>query len=477
MTAGEAAAAVQQQASALGVGTGEAAAPARTLRLERLTEQRRALVDALAVATALGATQLLAGGPRATLLVYPVAVLAGLHGRGDLSQDGSRFDEARCLVAAATVAALVLLGAGALLGTTERVGVVTTLWGASLSLLAAGRLVAARGLAQNRANALPTLIVGAGAIGAQLAARLAREARHGLRPIGFIDAAGATAPSPLPLLGRIDELPEIVATTGARCVAFAFTALPDQRLVPVVRDCERLGLRVFVVPRLFETVGFRSRLRYIGSLPVNELCAVDPDGARFAIKHAIDRVGAALLVCLLLPLLLLIAVLVKVGSPGPVLFRQPRVGRDGREFVMFKFRTMRVAPGEPVLVALPPGCAPGGVEGADRRTRLGTWLRRSSLDELPQLLNVLRGDMSLIGPRPERPAWATEFSRRVWSYGDRHRVRSGITGLAQVRGLRGRTSVQERAELDNFYIENWSFWLDLKIALQTVICILTLRGE
>jgi len=477
MTAGEAAAAVQQRASAIGVSAGDGAAVEQTRRRGRLAEQSQCLVDGAALAIALGATQLLSDGPRGILLAYPVGVLVGLHGHADPPRDGSRLDEIRCLLDATTLAALVLLGVGALLGIPERVAVVTTLWPASLALLAVGRLVEARVVAHNRTSAQPTLIVGAGAVGLRLAERLAHEPRNGLRPIGFVDSGDATAPSPLPLLGRVEDLAQVADATGARCVAFAFTALPDQRLVPVVRECERLGLRVLVVPRLFETVGFRLQLRYVGSLPLSELCAVDPNGVRFAIKHAIDRVGAVLLLCLLSPLMLTIAVLVKLDSPGPVLFRQRRVGRDGREFVMLKFRTMRAAPGEPLRMVLPPDCAPGGVEGADRRTRLGVCLRRSSLDELPQLLNVLRGEMSLIGPRPERPTWADEFSRRVWSYDDRHRVRTGITGLAQVRGLRGRTSLRERTELDNFYIENWSFWLDLKIALQTAISLLTLRGE
>jgi lipopolysaccharide/colanic/teichoic acid biosynthesis glycosyltransferase len=155
----------------------------------------------------------------------------------------------------------------------------------------------------------------------------------------------------------------------------------------------------------------------------------------------------------------------------PIFFRQPRFGLDGREFEMLKFRSMR-APLEPlVLPDLPADTAPGGIEGDDRRTRFGTFLRRTSLDELPQLLNVLRGDMSLVGPRPERPDFARLFERNVYRYGDRHRVKSGITGWAQVHGLRGKTSLSDRVEWDNFYIENWSLWLDVKILLMTVCAV------
>jgi lipopolysaccharide/colanic/teichoic acid biosynthesis glycosyltransferase len=189
------------------------------------------------------------------------------------------------------------------------------------------------------------------------------------------------------------------------------------------------------------------------------------------VKHAIDRIGAGVLLLALLPMLLTLAALVRLSSPGPALFRQRRVGRDGREFEMLKFRTMRLPEheeGEPMLVALPPDLGPGGVEGADRRTWIGSFMRASSLDEVPQLINVLRGEMSLVGPRPERPQYAELFGSQVARYTDRHRVKSGITGWAQVCGLRGRTSLSDRVEWDNHYIENWSLGLDVKIVLMTL---------
>ncbi len=144
---------------------------------------------------------------------------------------------------------------------------------------------------------------------------------------------------------------------------------------------------------------------------------------------------------------------------------------------MLKFRTMREPLAGSGLFEPPTGCAPGGVEDDDRRTTLGRWLRRASLDEVPQLINVLRGEMSLIGPRPERPEYVRRFGAELRLYDRRHRVKSGITGLAQVSGLRGQTSIAERAEYDHFYVQNWSFWLDFKIALRTVKVVLALRGE
>jgi lipopolysaccharide/colanic/teichoic acid biosynthesis glycosyltransferase len=164
-----------------------------------------------------------------------------------------------------------------------------------------------------------------------------------------------------------------------------------------------------------------------------------------------------------------------VSSPGPVLFRQRRVGRDGRAFDLLKFRTMREARGAGEFEP-PEGCAPGGVEGNDRRTKVGRHLRELSLDELPQFINVLRGDMSIVGPRPERPLFVKRFATEVDRYHDRHRVRSGITGWAQVHGLRGQTPIADRVEWDNWYIQNWSLRLDLRIVALTVGEVLRARG-
>jgi lipopolysaccharide/colanic/teichoic acid biosynthesis glycosyltransferase len=151
---------------------------------------------------------------------------------------------------------------------------------------------------------------------------------------------------------------------------------------------------------------------------------------------------------------------------------------DGRTFQMLKFRTMRPAMnGNASPQTLPEGVAPGGVEGEDRRTRLGAFLRRTSIDELPQLINVLRGDMSLVGPRPERPEYVQIFDHSVHRYTDRARVKSGITGWAQVHGLRGQTSLADRVEWDNYYIENWSPWLDIKILAMTVRAVVRSEAE
>ena len=342
--------------------------------------------------------------------------------------------------------------------------------------LVGGRALLA--LYQRRARAVglvgkPTLIVGAGRVGAQVARRLASRPEYGLNPVGFLDAD----PSPEvaldeglpPVLGTPDELGAIVERTNARHLILAFSSSPDRGLLPLVRTCGECGVEVSLVPRLFESVNARVALEHLGGLPLLALRAVDPKGWQFTVKYALDRLAAAVALLVAAPVMLAAAVAIKLSSPGPVLYRQRRCGRDGREFDLLKFRSMRLPrAGEEDDFVPPQGQAPGGVEGRDRRTAVGRFLRRTSIDELPQLINVLWGQMSIVGPRPERPQYAEVFVRDVDRYDDRHRVKAGITGWAQVHGLRGRTSLADRVEWDNYYIENWSLWLDFKILILTV---------
>jgi lipopolysaccharide/colanic/teichoic acid biosynthesis glycosyltransferase len=214
-------------------------------------------------------------------------------------------------------------------------------------------------------------------------------------------------------------------------------------------------------------------IEHLGGLPLVRMPYSDPSSLRFRAKYAFDRVLAALLLIILAPIFALTAAVVALRMGRPVVFRQRRVGRDGRVFEMLKFRSMQIAEADVPPPAPAPGTAPGGVEGDDRRTRLGTFLRRTSLDELPQLVNVVRGEMSLVGPRPERPEFVPTFASEVHRYGDRHRMKAGITGWAQVNGLRGKTSLEDRVEWDNYYNENWSFGLDLKILLHTFAAVIS----
>ncbi|HEY7151330.1 MAG TPA: exopolysaccharide biosynthesis polyprenyl glycosylphosphotransferase, partial [Solirubrobacterales bacterium] len=312
---------------------------------------------------------------------------------------------------------------------------------------------------RSRVSGRLALIVGAGEVGSRLERHLRDLSNLGLIPIGFVDSDPVSEDESgrrgAPVLGSPAEFDAIVTETGARHAIFAFQIEPDVTLRRLVRRCRDRELTMAVVPRLFDDATNRMVLEHVGGIPLFELRQVDPQGWQFALKHGLDRVLAAFMLVLAAPLLAAVAVAVRVSSPGPVLFRQRRVGRDGREFDLLKFRSMRAAPDGDRLPALNGEMAPGGVEGDDRRTRVGRFIRAWSLDELPQLVNVVRGEMSLVGPRPERPELAGDFAERVRRYGERHRVRSGITGWSQVHGLGPGTSLADRAEWDNWYIQNW----------------------
>jgi exopolysaccharide biosynthesis polyprenyl glycosylphosphotransferase len=361
-------------------------------------------------------------------------------------------------------------------------------WLISLLAVGAGRIALSAFQRWARARRIvgkPVLIMGAGMVGAQVARRLESHPDYGLVPIGFLDedprSVAEVGGRDVPVLGTVEDLEETVARTGVKNLIVAFSSVADARVSRLIQHCQELGVEVSVVPRMFDQINDRVGYDTVGGLPLLSFSAVDPKGLQFAIKHALDRFGALVLLVVLSPLLLAAAVAVRLSSPGPALFRQRRVGRDGRLFSLYKFRSMR----EPVRPAgtgaedageanaleflLGGDTAPGGVEGADRRTAVGRFLRRTSLDELPQLLNVLRGDMSIVGPRPERPEFVELFRHDIVRYGDRHRVRSGITGWAQVHGLRGQTSLAERVEWDNYYIAHWSLALDVRILALTVV--------
>ncbi len=387
------------------------------------------------------------------------------------------------VVGAVSVSAMVVITLGVFLsGADGALGaLVTRAWAFSVLFVTAGR--ASLVIAQRRARSRgmvgkPTLIVGAGEVGTQVARRLREHQEYGLIPIAFLDedppASGERQALQIPVVGSPDELPRVASLLQAEHVILAFSPSSDRSLIPVVRECEALGLEVSLVPRLFESITDRVELERLGGLPLVGLRAVDPRGWQFRLKYAADRALAAVALVVAAPFLLAVAGVVKLSSPGPVLFRQRRVGRDGTSFDLLKFRSMRTSEDRTDFRPRP-GSAPGGVEGVDRRTPIGRFLRRSSLDELPQLINVLQGDMSLVGPRPERPEFVELFRHDVARYGDRHRVKSGITGWAQVHGLRGQTSLADRVEWDNFYIENWSLWLDVKIVIMTVAAVM--RGD
>jgi exopolysaccharide biosynthesis polyprenyl glycosylphosphotransferase len=423
------------------------------------------------------------GGTRWLSVGFPLLTLAILHARRnpDDRLRASAIDTASHVLGSTALAAMITVAAGTILGGSHPVGLALRLWLFASVYLGVTRVVLLWVRSQavrNVALSTPTLIVGAGLIGEHLVERLTVDRRYGLRPVGFLDADPLqTFGSSVPVLGGPERLGEAVATTGARHVILAFSSEPDHVLVEKVKECERLGVSVSVVPRLFESISERAVLDHVGGLPLLSLRPTDPHGWQFAVKHVLDRAVALTALVVLAPLMIAIAVGVKCSSPGPVLFRQRRVGRDGQVFDVLKFRTMRERSAEPGQFEVPNGCAPGGIEGEDRRTPFGRGLRDTSLDELPQLINVLRGDMSLIGPRPERPEYVQKFAAEINRYDERLRVKSGITGWAQVNGLRGQTSISDRVEWDNFYIQNWSLRLDLRIMALTIAEMLRARDS
>jgi exopolysaccharide biosynthesis polyprenyl glycosylphosphotransferase len=423
----------------------------------------------------------------AWLYVFPLLVVFFLHLRGMYRQKVliQILDGVGPLVGAISVAAMTIIaGMVVFSGQTPSGALIARAWVFSMLYVGAGRTVLALSQRRARSSGLlsrPTLIVGAGQVGAQIARRLEERPEYGMRPIGFLDADPPPAIDVVdrrsPVLGGPDDLAEVAADTGASQVILAFSSAPDRGLVPLVRRCDELGLEVSLVPRLYESINERIVLEHLGGMPLLELRTVDPKGWQFTIKHGFDRLFATFALIGLSPLLLALTIAVKLSSPGPTLYRQRRIGRDGTDFDLLKFRSMRPATRSEGDFTPEAGTAPGGVEGVDRRTRIGRFMRRTSLDELPQLINVLRGEMSLVGPRPERPEFVELFRRDIERYSDRHRVKSGITGWAQVHGLRGQTSLSDRVEWDNFYIENWSLWLDIKILLLTVRAVVIAAEE
>ena len=262
------------------------------------------------------------------------------------------------------------------------------------------------------------------------------------------------------MLGGYEAVTQILAEHRADQLFVALPMEAHHELLKILNAIEGELVDVRVVPDVLQFVTLRSVVEELEGLPVVSLAQSPITGWSRLAKRGMDIGAATIGLLLLSPLLGLIALAIRLGSPGPVLFRQERMGLDGRSFQMYKFRSMR----EDAEAETRPGV---GERRGRRRTGLGRLLRRFSLDELPQLWNVLKGEMSLVGPRPERPYFVHQFKTLIPQYMLRHKVKSGMTGWAQVNGLRGNTSLEKRIEYDLYYIQNWSIALDVKIVLLT----------
>ena len=334
------------------------------------------------------------------------------------------------------------------------------------ALLAAGLLLLSRGvifglvrlLRRAGKGAEPTIIVGAGSAAAQFGRAVTRKKQLGLEIVGFVDRE-ACDDLPAPYIGEIDRLPELVDRFAVRHVIVAFSKMGDRQLVRQLRQFRDLPVQFHSVSRLFEFEPTDPVASDIDGYPVTSFGPPVTGRTNWMAKRAFDVVISATLLLVTAPVMAVCALAVRFSSPGPVLFKQMRVGLGGRPFEILKFRTMEVNDDSETTWT---------VNHDPRITPVGRFLRPTHLDELPQLWNVLRGDMSVVGPRPERPAFVDKFSATVDGYEDRHRVPVGLTGWAQVNGYWGDTSIEDRARLDNRYIDSWSLWSDLKILLRTV---------
>jgi exopolysaccharide biosynthesis polyprenyl glycosylphosphotransferase len=308
-----------------------------------------------------------------------------------------------------------------------------------------------------------TLIVGAGQVAIHFAATLDEHPEYGLRPVGFLDDCEGEELSH-PLLGRVEQLDSVLRDHKIDRVVLAFGVSRETALVDVLRACDNAVVDIHVLPRFFE-LGFGGEGTDVDVVWGYPLLRLRRDAMRLSprlAKRLFDLCFAGIMLILCAPLYGALALAVKVTSPGPVYFSQSRVGKRGKFVQVLKFRSMRVNSDSDTQ---------WNVTTDARVTAIGEIMRKTSLDELPQLWNVLKGDMSLVGPRPERPYFVEQFQAEVPHYQDRHRVPVGLTGLAQVNGLRGDTSIDERAWFDNHYIDNWSMRHDLVILARTAIAV------
>lgn len=366
---------------------------------------------------------------------------------------------ARLLTAVAAVSAVILY-------MHQKTQVLTFLETAcqAMMLVIIGRVVTTRliaiarrtGIAQHR-----TVLIGGGPVATELARILGEHREYGLELEGFVDDGDCSRTEEyLPRLGHFADLDVAVVTTSASTLLVADGCFEERALMDAVRSSVCRDAELLVVPRMHHFHTLTGMADHVGSIPVMRIRNPNLHGPTRIVKRGFDVVVATMALIACLPVLVAAALAVRIeGGPG-VLFRQVRVGRDGKHFELLKFRSMRPANEQESQTMW---C----VATDNRVGPVGRFLRCTSIDELPQLWNILRGDMTLVGPRPERPHFVEQFSTQFDRYAHRHRVQVGLTGFAQVSGLRGDTSIADRARYDNFYIENWSLWLDIKIIFRT----------
>lgn len=341
-------------------------------------------------------------------------------------------------------------------------------WLGGLALVALERYVfrvlrnalRSRGWAQDK-----VLVVGAGEAAELVLQKIQASPFLGYKVLGLVTTHGVPeVVAGVPVIGGYDDLTHLVEAHNADEVIIALPDAPDDELVHLIGLCYRDRTSIKLFPNVYDIITSGVTIDDLGGLPLLSIRDVALRGWKLSVKRVMDIAGSLVGLVLLSPLMMLMALLIKLDSRGPVLFLQERMGMDGKPFPLVKFRSMRVD-----SEAAGPGWT---VKGDPRVTRLGRFIRRTSIDELPQLINILLGEMSLVGPRPEQPSYVAKFRNMIPRYMERHREKAGLTGWAQVNGLRGDTSINERTKYDLWYIENWSIWLDIKILIRTVTRVL-----
>ncbi len=316
-------------------------------------------------------------------------------------------------------------------------------------------------------NLKNVLIVGAGEMGKAVAQKLVNYKDLGFIVTGFLDDQRKEGEElhvngGIKVLGPVSALEEILEKNNISEVYVALELRNYQAILETLKTVNKYPVNIRIIPDLFHFLTLKSRIEDLDGFSVISIDEPPMRGAGLFIKRLMDRVASALLLIFLSPLLLIVALMIKFGSKGAVLYHQERIGLDGRKFTIHKFRTMIT---EAEKETGPVMCKPDD----ERITGVGRFLRKYSIDELPQLINVLKGEMSLVGPRPERPAFVDDFREKIPKYMLRHKVKSGITGWAQVHGLRQDTPIDKRLDYDFYYIQNWSLVLDLKILWRTLV--------
>ena len=321
------------------------------------------------------------------------------------------------------------------------------------------RLMRSRGF-----NIKYIVIIGAGELGVQVAQKINEIEYMGYYIIGFLDdnIENEHEIGDSQIIGKINELQSIISKTQVDRVIITISPRHYKVLDNIIDTCEKCGVKADIVPDYYRYFPARPYMDMIDDIPVIDIRYVPLDvSLKKIIKRLLDLVFAILAIIILSPLLFLIALAVKISSPGSVIFKQERLGLNRKKFDMYKFRSMKEQDEESKKVIWT-------VEEDPRRTSIGSFLRKTSLDELPQLFNILKGDMSLIGPRPEQPYFVDKFREEIPKYMIKHHVRPGMTGLAQINGFRGNTSIKKRIEHDIYYVENWTLLMDIKIFIKSL---------